>query len=158
MTYYIDIQNATEKPLPLNHDSLVELASLALRDNQKDAELTIRLVTSEEMINLNHTYRKQNKTTNVLAFPSSIPETIKLECPLLGDIIICPEVLLEESKQLTKSLQEHWSLIIIHGVLHLLGYDHIEDEDAVVMQNMEIKLLAELGYANPYETEEYNFE
>lgn len=158
MTYYIDIQNATEKPLPVSEQSLIKLASLALRDHQKEAELTIRIVNPEEMINLNHTYRKQNKTTNVLAFPSSIPDVIKLDCPLLGDVIICPEVLLEESKQFNKSLQEHWSLIVIHGVLHLLGYDHIEDQDTVVMQGMEIKLLTELGYANPYEAEEYNLE
>lgn len=158
MTYYIDVQNATDKPLPVSEDSLIKLASLALSDFQSEAELTIRIVTPEEMIHLNHTYRKQNKTTNVLAFPSSLPDTIQLEYPLLGDIIICPEVLAEESKQFNKPLQEHWSLIIIHGVLHLLGYDHIEEADAFIMQGIEVKLLAELGYGNPYETEEYNLE
>jgi probable rRNA maturation factor len=110
------------------------------------------------MIDLNHTYRKQNKTTNVLSFPSDLPESIQLDCPFLGDIIICPEVLLTESQQHNKSLQEHWSLIVIHGVLHLLGYDHIEEDDALTMQGIEIKLLAELNYANPYDTEEYNLE
>lgn len=158
MTYYVDIQNATENQLPIAEESLIELTSLALRDHQPDAELTIRIVNPGEMIHLNHTYRKQNKTTNVLAFPSSLPKTIQLDCPLLGDVIICPEVLVEESQQLKKPLQEHWSLIVIHGVLHLLGYDHIEDQDAIVMQGIEIKLLAELGYGNPYETEESNFE
>lgn len=153
MTYYIDIQNATEEPLPLTENELSNLAERALRDHQNDAELTIRIVNSEEMIYLNHTYRKQNKTTNVLAFPSSLPDNIELECPLLGDIIICPEVLLAESQQLNKSLEEHWSLIVIHGVLHLLGYDHIKDEEAIVMQSLEVKLLTEIGYSNPYDLE-----
>ena len=153
MTYHIDIQNASTNTIPLSDSELTLLAELALRDHQKDAELTIRLVDAEEMIHLNDTYRKQNKTTNVLAFPSLLPEGIELECPLLGDVIICPEVLLSESQQLNKTLKEHWSLIIMHGVLHLLGYDHIKEDDAVVMQALEIKLLSEIGYANPYETE-----
>jgi len=158
MTYYIDIQNATDNPSPLTEDQVSKWASLALRDQQTDAELTIRLVSPQEMIDLNHTYRKQNKTTNVLAFPCSLPDDIELECPLLGDVIICPEVLSEESIQLNKSLEEHWALIVIHGVLHLLGYDHIEDKDAFIMQGIEVKLLAELGYANPYDLEDYNLE
>ncbi len=158
MTYYIDIQNATEHSSPISEDYLTKFASFALKDQQSEAELTIRLVKSEEMIDLNHSYRKQNKTTNVLAFPCSLPDEIQLDCPLLGDVIICPEVLLEESKQLNKSLEEHWALIVIHGVLHLLGYDHIEEEDALIMQGIEIKLLEELGYTNPYDREEYNLE
>lgn len=158
MTYYIDIQNATDKALSVSEEDLIKWASLALKEQQKEAELTIRVVTPEEMIDLNHTYRKQNKTTNVLAFPSTLPKNIPLDCPFLGDIIICPEVLTEESKQLKKSLQEHWSLIVIHGVLHLLGYDHIEDKDAFIMQGIEVRLLAELGYANPYDTEDYHLE
>ena len=150
MTYYIDIQNATDKTMPITDEELTRLAELALRDHQKDAELTIRLVNPEEMVFLNHTYRQQNKTTNVLAFPSALPADIQLECPLLGDVIICPEVLVTESKELHKTLEAHWALILIHGILHLLGYDHIKDSDAAMMQAIEIKLLAECGYANPY--------
>lgn len=157
MTSHIDIQNAIEEPLPVLEQQLTDWATLALKDKQ-DAELTLRIVAPEEMIYLNHTYRKLNKTTNVLAFPSALPDNIELDFPFLGDIIICPEVLQEESKQLNKSLEEHWALIVIHGVLHLLGYNHIEDEEAVIMQAIEVKLLAELGYANPYKTEEYNLE
>lgn len=153
MTYYIDVQNASTQTIPLSENELIMMAERALKGHQEHAELTIRLVDAEEMIYLNNTYRKQNKTTNVLAFPCSLPEGIDLECPLLGDVIICPEVLLTESESLHKSLKEHWSLIIIHGVLHLLGYDHIKDEDAEVMQQLEIKLLSELGYTNPYEIE-----
>ncbi|TAL58322.1 MAG: rRNA maturation RNase YbeY [Legionella sp.] len=158
MNYLIDIQNATDVPLPLNEQELSDLAILALRDNIDKAELTIRLVNQDEMIHLNNSYRQLNKTTNVLAFPAMIPEAVELEYPLLGDVIICPEVLAHESEALKKGLKEHWSLIVIHGVLHLLGYDHIKDDDAVKMQAVEIKLLNELGFSNPYEIEESNFE
>lgn len=153
MNYHIDIQNATDTPLPVSEEEISNLVILALRDQISAAELTIRLVNADEMIHLNHTYRKQNKTTNVLAFPCSLPDNIELDFPLLGDVIVCPEVLIEESRQCDKTIQEHWALILIHGVLHLLGYDHIRDEDAKIMQALEIKLLAERGYSNPYETE-----
>ncbi|KTC89040.1 rRNA maturation RNase YbeY [Fluoribacter dumoffii] len=153
MTYYIDIQNATEESLPVSEEELTRLATLALRDFRKEAELTVRLVMPDEMIYLNHTYRKQNKTTNVLAFPSALPPEIQIECPLLGDVIICPQVLVEESKQLNKALEAHWALILIHGILHLLGYDHIKDDEAAIMQDIEVRLLAELGFPNPYDTE-----
>ncbi|WP_428413772.1 rRNA maturation RNase YbeY [Legionella sp.] len=153
MTYYIDIQNATNEPLVMDEGQITRLASLALRDYKKEAELTVRFVTSEEITQLNHTYRKKDKPTNVLSFPSELPPEIQLECPLLGDVIICPQVLLAECKELNKTLDAHWSLILIHGILHLLGYDHIKDDDASVMQAIEIKLLAELGYTNPYDAE-----
>lgn len=153
MTYHIDLQNATDSQLPLTEEELIHLAEHALKECQETAELTIRLVDTDEMIYLNDTYRKQNKPTNVLAFPSSVPAHVELDYPLLGDIIICPEVLLTESQQLNKPLKEHWSLIVIHGVLHLLGYDHIKEDDALVMQSLEIKLLNELGYSNPYDLE-----
>ncbi|KTD53174.1 metal-dependent hydrolase [Legionella santicrucis] len=158
MNYYIDIQNATAESLPISEDQLTHLALLALRDYKKEAELTIRLVTSEEMIQLNHTYRKQNKTTNVLAFPCTLPPEVQLEYSLLGDVIICPQVLSDECKQLNKTLESHWALIVIHGILHLLGYDHIKDDDAAIMQSIEIKLLTELGFANPYDAEDNQLE
>jgi probable rRNA maturation factor len=153
MTYYIDIQNATDEPLSMDEDQITRLASLALRDYKKEAELTVRFVTPEEITQLNLTYRKKDKPTNVLSFPSELPPEIQLEYPLLGDVIICPQVLLTECKELNKTLDAHWSLILIHGILHLLGYDHIKDDDAAVMQAIEIKLLAELGYTNPYDAE-----
>jgi probable rRNA maturation factor len=158
MSHYIDLQNATDKPLALSEETITQFASLALRDYKNQSELTIRFVTPEEMQELNHTYRKLNKTTNVLAFPSQLPQEWQLEYPLLGDVIICPEVLLTESKELNKTLESHWALIVIHGILHLLGYDHIKDEEAAQMQAIEIKLLAELGFANPYDTEDNQLE
>jgi probable rRNA maturation factor len=158
MTYYVDIQNAQEEEIPLSEEEITHLAIRAAQITQSSAELTIRLVTPDEMTHLNHTYRKKNKPTNVLAFPSEIPNIVALDCPLLGDIIICPKVLFEESIEQHKPIKEHWTLIVIHGVLHLLGYDHIKEEDATVMQAIEITLLAEMGYNNPYHAKEYDVE
>ncbi|MGC1182898.1 rRNA maturation RNase YbeY, partial [Legionella sp.] len=99
MTHYIDIQNATNEPLAMNEEEITRLASLVLKAYLQNAELTVRFVNSKEITYLNHAYRKMAKPTNVLAFPSELPKNIQLEYPLLGDIIICPEVLLAESKQ-----------------------------------------------------------
>lgn len=158
MTYYIDIQNASSEQAPITDDEITKLVTLVLESHLKNAELTVRLVDAQEMYHLNSTYRKQNKTTNVLAFPYQLPSDIALECPLLGDVIICPEVLENEAIELKKPLLEHWTLILIHGILHLLGYDHIKDDESKIMQELEIKLLTELGYSNPYSSEEYHIE
>ncbi|MDP3561181.1 MAG: rRNA maturation RNase YbeY [Legionellaceae bacterium] len=150
MTYHIEVQHASVEKPPVNDEELISWATLALAVTTESAELTLRLVDAEEMTYLNTTYRKQNKPTNVLSFPANLPKNIELECPLLGDIVICPAVLKQESIELNKSLDAHWALIVIHGVLHLLDYDHIQDDDAAIMQNLEIKLLSQLGFDNPY--------
>lgn len=158
MNYQIDLQIACEQTLPVTENELRLWVETALQPFKPRAELTLRLVESEEIRNLNNTYRKKDSPTNVLAFPSSITENIILEYPLLGDIIICPEVLSEESFVQKKSLKAHWAHIVIHGVLHLLDFDHITDEEEAVMQKMEIKLLSQCGFANPYHEEEYHLE
>jgi probable rRNA maturation factor len=158
MSYHIDLQHACDDPIPVNDQSLQTWAELALLEHMDSAELTLRLVDSTEITELNHSYRQQNKPTNVLAFPSELPDNIELDYPLLGDVIICPQVLQQESQELGKSLEEHWAHIVIHGVLHLLGYDHIKDSDAEIMQALEVKLLSKLGFANPYHTEGDNVE
>lgn len=153
MSYYIDIQHACESPIPVTDDMLSHWAQLSLKRYRDTAELTLRLVDAAEITHLNHHYRKKNQPTNVLAFPATYSQEIELDYPLLGDVIICPSVLEEESKALNKPLTDHWAHIVIHGVLHLLGYDHIEEEDATVMQAIEIQLLAQLGFDNPYESQ-----
>lgn len=158
MSYHIDLQHACDEPIPVSDESLRTWAELALLEHMDSAELTLRLVDPTEITDLNHTYRQQNKPTNVLAFPSELPDNIELDYPLLGDVIICPLVLQQESQESGKSLQEHWAHIVIHGVLHLLGYDHIKDSDAGIMQALEVKLLSKLGFANPYQTEGDNVE
>ena len=114
----------------------------------KEAELTIRLVNEAEITELNHTYRNNNKATNVLSFPADLPEHIDI--PLLGDMIICPSVVKREATEQHKALSSHWAHMVIHGTLHLLGYDHINEREAEEMENLEIQLLAGLGIDNPY--------
>jgi len=153
MSYHIDIQHACNDALPVTDETLNHWVTSTLRLHFESAEITLRLVNAEEITELNHTYRKKNKATNVLAFPAAHPEHVELEFPFLGDIIVCPTVLKQESENLGISLIAHWAHITIHGVLHLLGYDHIKDDDAIKMQAVETELLAELGFDNPYETE-----
>ncbi|MDP3705083.1 MAG: rRNA maturation RNase YbeY [Legionellaceae bacterium] len=150
MTYHIDIQHASQEKIPIDDATLISWARLTLASVQESAEVTLRLVDCDEITQLNATYRKQDKATNVLAFPANLPPNIQLDCPLLGDVIICPDILKKESIELKKPLNAHWALIVIHGILHLLGYDHIDDKDATVMQALEIKVLAQLGFDNPY--------
>ena len=104
------------------------------------------------MSELNSTYRQKKGPTNVLSFPSDIPAEIaeEMDEPFLGDIIISQAVLLQESETLGIPLKAHWAHIIIHGVLHLLGYDHMEENEEAEMQAIEIQLLNKIGYENPY--------
>ncbi|KTD20790.1 metal-dependent hydrolase [Legionella lansingensis] len=158
MSYHIDVQFACKAAIPVERNLLISWAQLPLIEHMDAAELTLRLVDQEEIRQLNRTYRKKDKPTNVLAFPSTIPDNIELEYPLLGDVIICPAILEKESIEQDKPLKEHWAHIVVHGILHLLGYDHIEENDAEIMQTLEIQLLKKLGFANPYETEDNQVE
>ena len=117
--------------------------------------LTIRIVDVAEIQQLNKDYRNKNKPTNVLSFPSESPDDsfwddFLLNEPYLGDIVICAQVVCDEALQQEKAIIAHWAHLTLHGVLHLLGYDHENDEEAHVMETKEIALLAELGYPNPY--------
>jgi probable rRNA maturation factor len=115
------------------------------------AEVTVRIVDEDEMRQLNKIYRDKDKPTNVLSFTADIPPEIELDVPLLGDIIICAPVIAKEALQQEKMLKGHWAHMVIHGVLHLLGYDHENDEDAKVMEEKEVILLEKLGFEHPYQ-------
>lgn len=149
MQHHIDIQHASTEQLPVSDEMMIMWSNAVLK-NHPSSELTIRIVTADDMQLLNRTYRQQDKTTNVLAFPSNLPADVSLEYKLLGDIIICPVVLKAESQTLDKPLEAHWAHIIIHGILHLLGHDHVGDEDTKLMQDLEVSLLTELNYEDPY--------
>ncbi|MDX1818278.1 MAG: rRNA maturation RNase YbeY [Marinobacter sp.] len=116
------------------------------------AEVTIRIVGALESQGLNHEYRGKDKPTNVLSFPFEAPAGITI--PLAGDLVICAPVVEREAIEQHKASEAHWAHMVVHGMLHLQGYDHIEDQDAEVMEALEIRLMHRLGYSNPYEAEE----
>ena len=147
MTAEVDIQRATEEPDQPDDDSLIRWAALALRDDP-GKELTIRLVDAAESQTLNSQYRHKDSATNVLSFPADLPP--ELNIPLLGDLVICVPVVNREAAEQGKLAEAHWAHMVIHGCLHLLGHDHIDDDDAEVMEQLERQLLAELGIADPY--------
>ena len=157
MAFKIDIQHAMSKSIPISEQQIVDWAELTLNhQNLNCAELTIRIVDAQEMSELNGQYRKKDGPTNVLSFPCELPRDIILlmDYPLLGDIIICPDVLLKEALEQGKILESHWAHIIIHGILHLLGFDHIQPDEEKIMQSIEIEILQQLKIANPYEYNE----
>lgn len=123
--------------------------ALALLHIDEALEVTIRLVDNAEITGLNKDYRGKDAPTNVLSFPCEwdLPETPRL----LGDIVIAVEVVNQEAKAQKKKIEAHWAHITIHGLLHLLGYDHIEDEEAEEMETLECQILATLGFPNPYQ-------
>ena len=120
----------------------------ALAKYNKPFELTIRIVNKEESQQLNHQYRHKNSPTNVLSFPFEVPDGVELD--LLGDLVICADVVVDEAQAQKKSLESHWAHMVLHGCLHLLGYDHIDDTEADEMEDLEINLMKTLGYSNPY--------
>lgn len=118
---------------------------------QSESEITIRIVDIEESQYLNLTYRGKDKPTNVLSFPFEAPENITL--PLLGDLIICRQVVEKEAIEQQKNQDAHWAHMVIHGCLHLLGYDHLTDFEAEEMETIETEIMQKLGYPDPYQHE-----
>lgn len=147
MAIELDLQLAGQWPGVPGEGELRRWVAAALGD-RKEAELTIRIVSRDESRQLNRDYRGKDSATNVLSFPADLPQGIDL--PLLGDIIICAPLVAEEATQQGKSLPDHWAHLTVHGVLHLLGYDHQAEDEAEKMEALEISLLSGLGIDNPY--------
>ncbi|MBP2844849.1 rRNA maturation RNase YbeY [Dickeya oryzae] len=152
----LDLQIASENShgLPSEADFRRWLEAV-LPQFQDEAEVTIRVVDEEESHHLNLTYRGKDKPTNVLSFPFEAPPEVEL--PLLGDLIICRQVVEQEAVEQGKSEEEHWAHMVVHGSLHLLGYDHIEDSEAEEMEALETEIMQSMGYADPYLAEKENF-
>ena len=131
-------------------DTALQAANEILEESL--SEVTITIVDKAESASLNETFRGKSGPTNVLSFVYDPIPGVPAES--LGDIAICAEIVKDESQKQSVSLTAHWAHLTIHGILHLLGYDHINDDDANVMEGIEIKALATLGYDNPYDTEE----
>ena len=133
-------------------DEIVRWVSTALNGKYDSAQLTVRIVGFEESQQLNEKYRHRPGTTNVLSFPFEHPEMV--QPPLLGDVVICAPLVVREANEQGKDIYAHWAHLVIHGVLHLLGYDHEETDKANIMEELEKEIMAKLHYPDPYAKDE----
>ena len=142
------INNSNSKQLPELSD--LELwATAAVGEQREEAEISLLIVDEAEGAELNQQWRNKNGPTNVLSFPSDLPAELGL--PLLGDLVICAPVVAKEALEQKKSLSSHWAHMVVHGTLHLLGFDHIDDDQAEEMESLETDILARIGYPDPYQ-------
>lgn len=144
----LDVQYASEAPSLPSEADLERWALAALQTERAFVELTIRIVDEAESQALNREYRRRDRPTNVLSFPFEAPPGAVSD--LLGDLVICAPVVAREASEQGKPLAAHWAHMVVHGVMHLLGYDHERDEEAEHMEALESDRLAALGIADPY--------
>ena len=146
MRLTLEVQRAGDHRAP-DDELLRAAAEAALAGRRDTAELCLRIVDEAESAALNARYRDKSGPTNVLAFPcdAAVPEL-----PLLGDLVVCAPVVAAEASAQGKAVEAHWSHLVVHGVLHLLGFDHIGDHEAETMEAEERAILARLGYPDPY--------
>lgn len=154
----VDVQVACDnqelEELP-DHETIVRWVTAALSasdEAQRIAdEVSVRIVARDEMQRLNRDYCGQDKPTNVLSFPAGVVDGLPVnEVCLLGDIIVCAAIVRDEAAQQDKKLADHWAHMLVHGTLHLQGFDHQSESDASVMEALEVKILAAQGIADPY--------
>jgi probable rRNA maturation factor len=145
----IEIQRVCkpEPNIPSDAD-LTHWGEAALAGRRGAAELVIRIVDVEEMTVLNRDYRDRDGPTNVLSFPFEAPPQVKSD--LIGDLVICAPVVAREAQEQGKPSAAHWAHMVVHGVLHLLGQDHMDETGAEAMEGLEREILAGLGYPDPY--------
>ncbi|MEZ8086232.1 rRNA maturation RNase YbeY [Vibrio sp. 10N.286.52.C3] len=149
MSIELDLQIAVENEQGLPTEQDIQLwLDKTIPQFQENAELTVRIVDTQESHQLNHEYRGKDKPTNVLSFPFEAPPGIELD--LLGDLIICRQVVEKEAEEQSKPLLAHWAHMVVHGSLHLLGYDHIEDDEAEEMESLETEIMQSMGFEDPY--------
>ena len=149
MKLHVDVQNVCEdKDVPADAmiSSWAQAAATAVLEH--DAQLSIRVVGLEEGTDLNESYRRGDGATNVLSFP--FEEGDRLDPPLLGDVVICADVVLREALEQGKPATSHYAHMVVHGVLHLLGYDHQREREAQRMEALERAIMAEMGFDDPY--------
>lgn len=148
----IDLQIACEQESGLpTAEQIEQWATAAVQPQGDEVEMTVRIVDEAESHELNLNYRGKDRPTNVLSFPFECPDEVEL--PLLGDLVICRQVVEREAQEQDKSLMAHWAHMVVHGSLHLLGYDHIEDDEAEEMESLETQIMTGLGFADPYLSE-----
>ena len=150
MAYQIDIESNSQSLLIPASVELERWVSAALQSQEfEDAEVSVYIVDDAEGQQLNTQYRGKDYPTNVLSFPADIAEEVGI--PLLGDLVVCAPVVEREAQEQGKSLQAHWAHMLVHGTLHLVGFDHIEDDEAEIMETLETQIVTGLGYPAPYQ-------
>ena len=148
----IDLQIACEQASGLpTAEQIEQWATAAVQPQTDEVEMTVRIVDEAESHALNLNYRGKDRPTNVLSFPFECPDEVEL--PLLGDLVICRQVVEREAQEQGKPLMAHWAHMVVHGSLHLLGYDHIEDDEAEEMESLETQIMIGLGFVDPYLSE-----
>ena len=143
-------EEAVDPTIPGTAD-LERWVCAALAGERKAAEVSLRIVGVEEGAELNASYRGRSGPTNVLSFPCDSPT--EMEPPLLGDVVMCAPVVAREAREQGKPAPAHWAHMTVHGILHLLGYDHETPGEADVMERREVRILAALGFPDPYASE-----
>ncbi len=150
MKLVLSVQYAVaRKDLPAK-SSIQRWARAALKGSRHSVALGVRIVGAKESATLNYRFRRKKYATNVLAFPYEAPPGLASD--ILGDVVICAAVVRREAAQQNKALRAHWAHMVVHGILHLRGFDHQHARDTGLMEKMEIRLLKELGFASPYTT------
>ncbi len=148
----IDLQIACEQETGLpTAEQIEQWATAAVQPQSDEVEMTVRIVDEAESHELNLNYRGKDRPTNVLSFPFECPDEVEL--PLLGDLVICRQVVEREAQEQDKPLMAHWAHMVVHGSLHLLGYDHIKDDEAEEMESLETQIMIGLGFVDPYLSE-----
>ena len=154
MSAIIDVQQAFEgdqaivSAIPSSSELELWTNAVLNYEGLSEREVTIRFTDEAESQSLNHEYRGKDKPTNVLSFPFEAPPGIEIN--LLGDLVICAPVISREAEEQQKRVSDHYAHMTVHGLLHLMGYDHIDDADAEEMESKEIYILATLGIDDPY--------
>lgn len=148
MSVTVDVQSTCDSKIVPHPNELQRWVAAAVGERHRDAEVSIRIVGEAEGAELNRAWRGRSGATNVLSFPAEIPPELSL--PLLGDLVICAPVIEREAVEQGKALTAHWAHIVVHGTLHLLGYNHVEERDALEMEALERELLGALEFPDPY--------
>ena len=150
MTYQIDIESNSQSQQIPEIAQLERWISAALQSQEfEEAEVSVYIVDEDEGQELNAQYRSKDYPTNVLSFPADIAEEVGV--PLLGDLVVCAPVVEREAQEQGKTLQAHWAHMLVHGTLHLVGFDHIDDDEAETMESLETQIVTGLGYPAPYQ-------
>ena len=144
----VEVQYALKDGSTPNEEDFQKWASVIESKIYSADEVALRIVDENEITHLNEQYRKKSGPTNVLSFPAELHNEIDVS--FLGDIIICAPIVVKEAEEQDKTLLSHWAHMTVHGILHLQGYDHINDQDAAVMEALEMEILEKLDFANPY--------